>query len=74
MTEATQSTFAELEYAAKKWKTRRERFLERMDCLIPWRELEGGDPPALSEGGPAVAGGTPCRRCCECIACSCSTT
>ena len=32
-----QATFAELEYGAKKKKTRREKFLERMDGLIPWR-------------------------------------
>ena len=30
------ATFAELEYGAKKRGTRRERFLERMDGLIPW--------------------------------------
>lgn len=36
----TQLTFAEAEYAAKKRKTRREVFLERMEALIPWRKLE----------------------------------
>ena len=36
-----QSTFWELEYESKKRKTRRERFLERMDGLIPWERLEG---------------------------------
>ena len=35
-----QTTFSELEYAQKKKKTRRERFLERMDDLIPWKRLE----------------------------------
>ena len=30
-----QPTFADLEYDGKKRKTRRERFLERMDGLIP---------------------------------------
>ncbi len=40
MTEATQSTFAELEYSAKKRKTRREKFLERIERLVPWSELE----------------------------------
>lgn len=35
-----QSTFAELEYSSKKSKTWREKFLERMDRLIPWQELE----------------------------------
>jgi len=36
----TQLTFAEAEYATKKRKTRREVFLEKMDALIPWKQLE----------------------------------
>lgn len=35
-----QVTFSDLEYEHKKRKTRREKFLERMDGLIPWAELE----------------------------------
>lgn len=35
-----QATFSELEYDNKKRKTRREKFLERMDALIPWDKLE----------------------------------
>ncbi|MDA0273416.1 MAG: IS5 family transposase [Proteobacteria bacterium] len=35
-----QKTFSELEYDHKKRKTRREKFLERMDALIPWKRLE----------------------------------
>ena len=35
-----QPTFADLDYDVKKRKTRREMFLERMDGLIPWEELE----------------------------------
>jgi IS5 family transposase len=31
-----QLSFADLEYENKKRKTRREKFLERMDALIPW--------------------------------------
>jgi IS5 family transposase len=34
-----QISFAEAEYAQKKRKTRREKFLERMDGLIPWGRL-----------------------------------
>ena len=34
-----QISFAEAEYAQKKRKTRREKFLERMDGLIPWDRL-----------------------------------
>ena len=37
---ADQPTFADLDYAYKKRKTRREAFLERMDGLIPWEQLE----------------------------------
>lgn len=35
-----QLSFSEAEYNAKKRKTRRELFLERMDKLIPWKNLE----------------------------------
>ena len=35
-----QPTFSDVEYEGKKRKTRREMFLERMDGLIPWRQLE----------------------------------
>src|SRR6056297_289642 len=34
-----QLSFADLEYENKKRKTRREKFLERMDALIPWMLL-----------------------------------
>ncbi|WP_188149383.1 transposase, partial [Teredinibacter waterburyi] len=36
----TQLTFSEAEYTIKKRKTRREKFLERMEGLIPWAKLE----------------------------------
>ncbi len=35
-----QPTLADLEYEGKKRKTRREKFLERMEGPIPWEELE----------------------------------
>lgn len=35
-----QITFSEAGYQTKKRKTRREIFLERMDKLIPWKQLE----------------------------------
>jgi IS5 family transposase len=35
-----QLTFAEAEYNVKKRKTRREKFLEQMDILIPWKQFE----------------------------------
>ena len=36
----SQLTFAEAEYEVKKRKTRREKFLVRMDALLPWKKLE----------------------------------
>jgi IS5 family transposase len=35
-----QITFSEAEYDQKRRKTRREKFLEQMDMLIPWKQLE----------------------------------
>src|SRR5690606_3933950 len=35
-----QITFSEAEYQTKKRKTRREIFLDLMDNLIPWKQLE----------------------------------
>ena len=35
-----QLSFSEAEYAQKRKKTRRELFLEKMDRLIPWNQLE----------------------------------
>ena len=37
--ERIERSFAELEYEGKKRKTRREKFLERMEGLIPWEKL-----------------------------------
>ena len=45
MAAAAQASFAELEYGAKKRKTRREKFLERMERLVPWQELEDAVRP-----------------------------
>ena len=37
--ERVERSFADLEYESRKRKTRRERFLERMEVLIPWERL-----------------------------------
>ena len=37
--ERVERSFADLEYESKKHKTRRERFLERMEELVPWERL-----------------------------------
>ena len=47
-----QPTFADLEYESKKRKTRREIFLERMDALIPWEQMEERIRPFYPQGGP----------------------
>ena len=46
-----QPTFADLEYDGKKRKTRREIFLERMDSLIPWDQLEEHIRPFYPKAG-----------------------
>jgi hypothetical protein len=50
-----QSTFADLEYAAKKKRTRREKFLGEMDRVVPWaRWLALIEPhyPKAGNAGP----------------------
>ncbi len=75
MAAAAQASFAELEYGGKKRKTRREKFLERMERLVPWKELEDAVRPHYPKTPTGRAGGRiRCRRCCGCIAYSCSTT
>ena len=44
-------TFAELEYNSKKRRTRREIFLEKMEGLIPWQQLEDRIEPFYAKAG-----------------------
>ncbi|HXF47789.1 MAG TPA: IS5 family transposase [Burkholderiaceae bacterium] len=46
----SQLSFAKAEYAAKKRTTRREAFLQQMDGLIPWSELEARNAPHHAKG------------------------
>lgn len=46
-----QLTFAELEHASKKRRTRRELFLSKMDGLIPWERLESRIAPFYPKAG-----------------------
>ena len=46
-----QPTFADLEFQNKKRKTRREVFLERIDGLIPWQQLEDRIRPFYPQVG-----------------------
>lgn len=43
--------FAELEYNQKRRKTRREKFLEKMETLIPWNRLENKLEPYYPKAG-----------------------
>src|SRR5471030_3128893 len=45
-----QPSFAQAEFAAKKKITRRERFLARMEALIPWAELLAVIEPFYPKG------------------------
>ena len=54
-----QPTFADLEYEGKKRKTRREIFLERMDSLIPWDQLEERIRPFYPRAGRGGRGRRP---------------
>ena len=44
-------TFANVEYGRKKKQTRREKFLGRMEELIPWERLEGRIRPYYPQAG-----------------------
>ena len=46
-----QPTFSEAEYNQKRRKTRREKFLERMDELVPWKKLEKKIKPHYPKNG-----------------------
>lgn len=46
-----QLTFSEAEYNNKRRKTRREKFLEQMDQLIPWKRLEKKIKPHYPKNG-----------------------
>src|SRR5664279_3878944 len=46
-----QSSFSELEYAAKKKQTRRDRFLAEIDAVTPWVELERAVTPFYPSSG-----------------------
>ena len=46
-----QASFSELEYAAKKKQTRRDRFLAEIDAVTPWGELERTVTPFYPRSG-----------------------
>ena len=48
---ADQPTFADLDYEHKRHKTRRERFLEQLDSLVPWERLQERIRPHYPKAG-----------------------
>ncbi len=46
-----QTSFASAEYAGKKRKTRREKFLSEMDAVVPWARLEALIEPHYPRSG-----------------------
>jgi IS5 family transposase len=46
-----QVSFAEAEYRNKRRKTRREKFLEQMESLVPWQRLEAKIEPFYPKAG-----------------------
>jgi len=46
-----QTSFASAEFAGKKRKTRRERFLAEMDLVVPWARLEALIEPHYPRSG-----------------------
>lgn len=47
----SQLTFAEAEYSVKKRKTRKEQFLEKLETLLPWKQLEALVARFYAKGG-----------------------
>ncbi len=45
-----QSSFSELEYAAKKKVTRRDRFLAEIEAVMPWTDLVTVPDPFYPKG------------------------
>ena len=47
---SNQKTFTDVEYENRKRKTRREKFLEMMDKIIPWNEWVSIIKPYYPDG------------------------
>ncbi len=47
----TQMSFSDAEYAGKRKKTRKEVFLEEMDCVVPWQALLALIEPVYPKAG-----------------------
>ena len=65
-----QLTFEDLTYLDRKRKTRRQRFLERMDRILPWDTFPGRIEAPLSKGGKRASSHSGWRPCYASTLCS----
>jgi len=49
-----QLSFGEMEYAGKKKQTRRDRFLQQMEKMVPWQEWVALIEPTGKRGRPPI--------------------
>ena len=56
-----QMSFASLDFAAKKKRTKRDVFLAEMGAVVPWGMLEGRIEPHYPKMGPQGGAATPRR-------------
>ncbi len=64
-----QLSFSDAEYAVKRKQTRREKFLQEMEQVVPWARLERIIEPYYPKAGNGRHSWPP-PRCCESIVCS----
>ena len=57
----SQLSFATLDYATKKKRTKRDVFLAEMAEVVPWAQLEGGRSRRIIRRLGRMAGGAPIR-------------
>ena len=70
-----QLSFASLDFAAKKKRTKRDVFLTEMAAVVPWGALEALIDRTIRRSGRKAGGGrSHYRPCCTSIACSNGTT
>jgi IS5 family transposase len=69
----SQRSFASSEYALKRKRTRREKFLSEMERIVPWSRLIGVIEPLYPTSGRVGRQPIGVRRCFACIAFSSGT-
>ena len=69
-----QLSFASLDFAGKKKRTKRDVFLAEMAAVVPWSILESLIEPAYPKVGPQGGAHFRSLLCCAFIACSSGTS